>query len=128
MSDPIITTSTSSLNLSLGQKQKLFTFLIGKLISWSYANGYELTFGEAVRTVAQAESNASSGIGIRKSNHLIRLAIDLNLFVGGNFKTASEDYRALGAYWKSLNSLCCWGGDFSKPDGNHFSLLHEGVR
>lgn len=114
--------------MTLSQKQRLFTKLVGQLILWSYTNGYELTFGETVRTQAQADANASSGKGLARSNHLIRLAVDLNLFINGEYRTDSESYKGLGNYWKSLDPLCRWGGDFSKPDGNHFSLEHEGVR
>jgi len=114
--------------MTLGQKQRLFTKLIGQLILWSYEHGYELTFGEAVRTEAQAQANAASGAGVARSNHLIRLAVDLNLFIDGVYRTDSEAYAPLGEYWKSLNPLCCWGGDFSRPDGNHFSFEHGGVK
>lgn len=114
--------------MTLSEKQRLFVKLIGKLIDWSYDNDYELTFGEALRTQEQAASNAATGKGIANSNHLIRLALDLNLFVNGKYRTDTEAYRAVGEYWTSLDPLCCWGGVFSKPDGNHFSLEHEGVR
>lgn len=115
--------------VTLGEKQRLFVQLVGQLIAWCYTNGYELTFGEAVRTQAQAADNARTGAGISNSLHLIRLAIDLNLFKGGVYQTTTEAYKPLGDYWKSLHDLCRWGGDFvSRPDGNHFSLEHNGVR
>jgi hypothetical protein len=114
--------------MTLGEKQRLFVKLVGQLIDWSYANGYELTFGETVRTQAEAASNAASGIGIAKSNHLIRLAVDLNLFIAGEFKTDRDSYKPLGDYWCSLDPLCRWGGNFSRPDSDHFSLEHEGVQ
>jgi len=114
--------------MTLGEKQRLFVQLVAKLIIWAYSNGYELTFGETVRTQAQAASNAASGVGISKSLHLLRLAIDLNLFMQGKYITDSAEYKPLGDYWKTLHPLCSWGGDFTKPDGNHFSIEHEGVR
>lgn len=114
--------------MTLSEKQRLFTKLVGQLIEWTYIQKYELTFGETLRTPEQAIANAASGKGISRSNHLIRLAIDLNLFINGIYKTDTANYKSLGDYWKSLNPLCAWGGDFSKPDGNHFSLEHEGIR
>ena len=114
--------------MTLGEKQRLFCRLVGKLITWSYDNGYELTFGDAYRTPEQAAANAAAGKGISRSLHTLRLAVDLNLFVHGEYRTDSESYKALGAYWKSLDPWCCWGGDFHKPDGNHFSYENEGVR
>lgn len=113
--------------MTLSEKQRLFTRLVGELIAWSYAHGYELTFGEALRTPEQAAANAASGKGIARSNHLIRLAVDLNLFINGEYRTRSEDYKPLGDFWLSLHPDARWGGNFNKPDGNHFSLFHEGV-
>lgn len=115
-------------SLTLGQKQKLFSYLIAKMVCWAYAQGYQLTYGEALRTEAQAAANAAAGTGIYNSVHRLRLAIDFNLFISGVYRTDSESYRALGEYWKKLHPLCRWGGDFKKPDGNHFSLEHEGVK
>jgi hypothetical protein len=112
--------------VTLGEKQRRFVRLIGRLIEWAYANGYELTFGDAYRTPAQAEANAVAGTGIAKSLHTQRLAVDFNLFREGVFLTASEDHRPLGEFWKSLAPDTRWGGDFSKPDGNHYSLEFEG--
>lgn len=114
--------------MTLSEKQRLFTKLVSQLISWSYANGYEFTFGEAYRTPEQAALNAASGKGIKNSNHIVRLAVDLNLFINGEYKTNSEDYKPLGEYWLTINPLCAWGGNFSKPDGNHFSLEHNGIK
>lgn len=112
----------------LQDKQQRFTSLVAKLVIWAESQGFKLTFGEAYRTPEQAALNAKNGSGISNSLHTKRLAVDLNLFVKGEYKQDSESYRAIGDYWKSLDPDCAWGGDFSKPDGNHFSLQHEGVR
>lgn len=100
--------------------------MVGILIKWAYDNGYQLTLGEAYRTAEQAALNASKGSGISNSLHTIRLAIDLNLFKQGVYQTDSAAYEPLGVFWESLGGS--WGGRFRKPDGNHFSLEHEGVR
>lgn len=114
--------------MTLGEKQRLFAKNIGLLIAWCYVNGYELTFGEALRTQAQADANAKSGSGISNSLHLLRLALDVNLFINGVYQTESAAYKPLGDYWKSLHPLNRWGGDFmNRPDGNHFSITHNGV-
>lgn len=61
------------------------------------------------------------------SLHYSRLAADLNLFVDGKWrKTDCIEWRAIGAYWESLDPLCRWGGRFTSGDFNHFSLAHEG--
>lgn len=115
--------------MTLREKQSLFALLTSKLIAWCYANGYELTYGEVLRTVADAVKNAASGTGISNSLHLLSLAVDFHLFKSGIYLQATADYKPLGDFWKSLHPLCRWGGDFTtRPDGNHFSLEHNGVR
>ena len=116
--------------MNLGEQQRKFPPLVAALIQWIYTNpGYAVTFGETYRTPEQAALNAKNGSGISKSLHTQRLAIDLNLFINGAYIMNSESYAPLGAYWKSLDPDCCWGGDFtSHPDGNHFSLTFGGIK
>ncbi len=112
--------------MTLSEKQQLFTKLIAQLILWADEKGYRLTFGEAYRTPEQAALNAKKGSGIRNSLHTKRLAVDLNLFINGQYQTNSAAYLPLGEYWESIGGS--WGGRFrDRPDGNHFSLEHEGV-
>lgn len=112
--------------MSLVNKQARFTGMVAKLIVWAEQHGYVLTFGEAYRTPEQAAAHAKRGRGIRSSLHTQRLAVDFNLFIDGMYQRDSEAYRPLGEYWESLGGS--WGGRFSRPDGNHFSLAHAGVR
>ena len=109
---------------TLREKQSRFTRLVGMLIEYAYAQGYELTLGEAWRTPEQAQRNAQAGKGIANSLHVERLAIDLNLFRAGKFLQASEDHKPLGEYWESLAPDARWGGRFG--DGNHYSIEHAG--
>lgn len=112
--------------MTLSEKQHLFAVKIAQLILWADERGYRLTLGEAWRTPEQAARNAKSGTGIAHSLHTLRLALDLNLFINGEYQTGSAAYLPLGEYWESLGGA--WGGRFSRPDGNHFSLEHQGVR
>lgn len=113
--------------MTLSEKQQLFTVLVAQLINFADDRGLRLTFGEAYRTPEQARINAGKGTGISNSLHTQRLAVDFNLFINGEYKTRTEDYRVLGEYWESIGGS--WGGRFkSNPDGNHFSLEHNGVR
>lgn len=137
--------------MTLGEKQRLFMKLLGKLIEWAYANGYELTEGDAFRSDEQAAINAigfdgrnkvaimiqqdfpqlaaslqnnGRAFGILYSVHQDRLAMDVNLFRDGVYLSDTESHKPLGEYWESLHPLARWGGKFK--DGNHYSVEHEG--
>ena len=113
---------------TLSQKQRKFTRLLVKLITWAFSKGYEIVIQEVYRAPKQAALNAKAGSGIANSLHTKCLAADLGLFLKGKYQASSAVYKPLGAYWKSLDPECRWGGDFKKPDGGHFSLGHKGVR
>jgi hypothetical protein len=110
--------------MTLAQKQRLFTKLVGTLIARAYAEGFELSFGEAWRTPEQAATNARKGIGIKNSLHVDRLAIDFNLFTKGIYQKEGIAHHELGEWWEEQHPLCRWGGRFG--DGNHYSLEHGG--
>ncbi|HFV9295710.1 TPA: M15 family peptidase, partial [Serratia fonticola] len=78
--------------MTLSEKQRRFTAMIGKLIAFAESNGYGLTFGEAYRTPEQAALNAKKGSGISNSLHTQRLAVDFNLFINGEYQTKTEAY------------------------------------
>jgi hypothetical protein len=65
-------------------------------------------------------------VGHKKSTHKMKLAIDLDLFLYGQYVVDTETHRALGEFWESLHPLCRWGGRFG--DGNHYSIEHGGVK
>lgn len=119
---------------SLLQQQQTFCENTGRLIVWTYGQGYQLTWGEAMRDPRIAQLNAQAGIGIVATLHGERLAIDLNLFLNGVLLGTTKDYAPLGAYWKTLNPLNRWGGDFKaadgspKPDSDHFSMEFGGIK
>lgn len=73
--------------------------------------GYEVTFGDAYR-------DPRSPYGSEVSFHHKRLAIDLNLFIGGKYLSSSEAHKPLGLWWESIGGT--WGGRWD--DGNHYSL------
>lgn len=107
---------------SLGQKQRRFVLMVAGLIEYAYSLGYEMSFGEAYRTPEQAALNAKAGKGIANSLHTQRLAIDLNLFLDGQWLDKTADHEPLGIWWESIGGA--WGGRFK--DGNHYSLEHGG--
>lgn len=99
--------------MTLRQKQSKFIIMVAEFILWARDQGYELTFGETVR-------DTTFGL------HPKRLAVDLNLFINGRYMRSTEAHRPLGEEWERRGGS--WGGRFSKPDGNHYSLAHGGVR
>lgn len=118
--------------MTLLATQQKFSFLIAKLILKAYELGYEITLGQAYRSEEQAKVYAAENKGIANSLHTQRLAIDLNLFRGGKYLAESEDHRTLGMLWKGFGPIygvdTAWGGDFTKPDGNHYSISWRGLK
>lgn len=93
--------------MSLREQQSIFARKVGLLILYAYEQGYEITLGDAYAKTGHKKN----------SFHYKRLAIDLNLFLNGNYLRTTEDHRLLGEFWESLG--CTWGGRFD--DGNHYS-------
>lgn len=109
--------------------QSQFCYLSAKLIIFAFDSGFELTYGEAYRPSETAKLYADKGIGTANSLHGERLAIDLNLFLRGEWISGeSTHWEALGRYWESLSPECRWGGRFKKRDYNHFSFTPDGKR
>ena len=114
--------------MTLGDKQKLFSLNLALLTIWAYENGYELTQGDGFRSpLVFGDIGVSKGYGHRSSAHKHRLAHDYNLFIDGEYQTESRFHKPLGEYWKSLHPYNRWGGDFKNPDGNHYSMIHNGI-
>jgi D-alanyl-D-alanine carboxypeptidase-like protein len=108
----------------LGEKQRLFAKLVGDLLQHIYLEGYECTLDWVYRPPEVAQYYASLGIGIRNSLHILKLAIDLNLFRNDVWLRSSDEHRPIGEWWEKQHILCRWGGRWG--DGNHYSLEHEG--
>lgn len=106
--------------MGLRDKQAKFTVMLAKLIIYADSLGYELTMG---RGYASEAANKADG-GHERSNHLNRLAIDLNLFKDNRYLVSTADHRELGEYWEVMGGT--WGGRFN--DGNHYSIEHNGVK
>jgi hypothetical protein len=118
-------------DMSLSAKQQRFTECVGLLIAQAYRLGYGFTFGDAYR-----DSRVHGAHGIKgsysaaKSVHKQRLAVDLNLFVEGEYIHSGDHiaYQRLGEFWEGLDPDARWGGNFQSNDANHFSFEHEGYK
>ena len=109
--------------MTLKEKRIKFTKLLCALIQWgdSHAN-WEVALG---RDFDEANEKIRHMAG---SLHYMGLANDLALYVDGVYQEGTEAYRELGLMWKSYDKDCCWGGDFKKADGNHFSVTFGGKK
>lgn len=115
--------------VKLSTIQASFVYDIARLIMYAWARGYRVTLGRGLETPAGNRANG----GKEKSLHLVGLAQDLNLFLKGAYLRETAQYKILGDFWKSLNPLNAWGGDFSRngkatADGGHFSRSYDGMK
>ena len=138
---------------TLGQKQEMFSFFLGRLLAFAYSRGYKIRLKELLRSDEQAIIHALSptarmnlvnvlrnsgyqelgdalknnvGRGIKNSLHTKGLAVDLYIFRDG-LECKFEDYQTLGKFWKELYTENRWGGDFP-GDIYHFSIEHAGIK
>ena len=88
-----------------------FMRMIPRLIDKAHEMGFEVTGGDLYR-------DSRCPYGSQVSFHKRRLAIDLNLFLNGNYLQDTQDHQYLGEFWESIGGT--WGGRFN--DGNHYSL------
>jgi hypothetical protein len=107
--------------MTLREQQSLFARLLVDLFIYIHQHGYEITLGDAHRSIEEA-----TRLGKSNSVHTLSLALDINLFQHGVFLSDTSDHKIFGEYWKTLHPLCRWGGDFG--DGNHYSLEYNGVK
>ena len=99
--------------MSLRKAQTAFAFALAVLLTRARLMGYEVTLGDAWSVPCP---NCGHYGHKKKSKHKDRLAIDLNLFVNGDYLDKTEDHRPLGEFWEKLGGI--WGGRFD--DGNHY--------
>lgn len=107
--------------MTLGDKRREFTRCLGMLLEYVRTDlsraGYECYLGDVTTRNGHCDG----------SYHYQGLAADIHLFRDKVYLRNTEDHTILGRYWKELNPMCTWGGDFKKPDGNHYSF-GEGKR
>ena len=107
--------------MSRRSKQSEFMICVADLILWAHGEGFGLTGGDLWRSPEECIRR-----GKEDSVHGMRLAIDLNLIIDGDYISDGEAHRPMGEFWKSLHDDACWGGDWG--DGNHYSFEHQGQK
>src|SRR4051812_38566547 len=109
----------------MGLRQEQEDFLqdiVLRLLPWLYDHGFTVTGGELARTHEQQEIYFKTGRSktLTGSNHLVRCALDLNIFRDGQL-VGYPDLVPAGHYWESLNPKNRWGGFFKTlVDTPHF--------
>jgi hypothetical protein len=104
--------------MTLSDEQWAFLQDVARLITFCAEHGMKLTGGELFRTVEQQKIYVDTGLSkTMDSKHLKRLAIDLNLFIDGKYRTDKEAFKLPAEYWASLSpknvSGYDWGWDFN---------------
>ena len=104
--------------MSVSTEQWEFLKDVRRLIQFAEAKGFMLTGGELRRSDEQQAIYYDKGLSdTMESLHLLSLAIDFNVFVGGRLTYDREDLEPLGLHWESLNPKNRWGGNFTLRDG-----------
>jgi hypothetical protein len=109
----------SNNNLTLSEKQRKFSIMVAQFVSWVYTlPGHSVTLGEVFRSPETQQIYINEGKSKTKnSKHLLRLAIDINLFFNGKYITNKESYRILGEKWEEMGGR--WGGRFGVKKGDY---------
>jgi hypothetical protein len=105
----------------LGEKRKLFTKCLYKLLGKMIEDGYDPMIGKDGET------------HMKNSLHNDGLAKDIDLTKDGVLLDKTEDHQVFGEFWESLHPDCFWGGngpkqDGLKNDGRHYSLTYQGKK
>lgn len=98
--------------LTLGQEQEAFSVQVAQLIQKAVELGFTVRLGEALRTAEQQALYFKAGkTKTMESNHLRKLAIDLNLIRDGQLATAAQ-IHTLGKWWEDQEPRNRWGGSW----------------
>jgi hypothetical protein len=98
------------------------------LLMFLHRNGIKYSLGECWRRPETQKILHEKGYSnVDKGGHQDKLAIDIFMWLNGKFMEYTWENRDrlifVGDFWKSLNQLNVWGGDWtihSKPDLVHF--------
>ena len=129
--------------MTLGQKQRLFSVLLGTLIGQATSLGWLISLSEGYvgDSINRPEEDSPHR---RDGGHFKRIAQDVNLYHCPHvpvhlppgldsdgcpdpvWHRDTVSYQVLGAFWERQHPLARWGGRWG--DGNHFSLEDAGVK
>jgi len=104
------------------ENQQAFLLDFCKLIEFAVSKGFTVTAGELLRTPEQQKIYVDTGRSkTMNSNHIKKLAGDLNFFKDGQYVCDKNVLAPLGEFWEKLNVRNKWGGHFNNfKDMPHF--------
>lgn len=98
--------------MSLGKEQEIFASQVALLINKAAELGFGVRLGEVWRPLEMQELYVKTGRSkTMNSQHIKKLAIDLNLIKDGRLATR-EEIRPLGDWWEQLDFKNRWGGNW----------------
>lgn len=108
--------------MSLVTEQAAFLLDVCKLVVYASDEGFQVTGGELFRTAEQQAIYVKTGKSkTMNSNHLKRLAIDLNFILAGELCYDKAKLQDIGNYWEKLSPKNSWGGNWNSfKDMPHF--------
>lgn len=99
--------------MSMVQEQASFLLDACALVVYATEQGFVVTGGELVRPIEMQQLYVKSGRSkTMDSQHLKRLAIDLNFFKDGRLVQSREELKPLGDWWEARNTKNRWGGNW----------------
>ena len=113
----------------LRENQEAFLLDFCKVIVFAIKSGFTVTSGELLRTAEQQAIYVRTGRSkTLNSNHLKKLAGDLNFFKNGKYICSKKELQEIGDYWESLHPLNKWGGNYTGnfKDAPHFERRFKG--
>ena len=102
--------------MSLGNKRRQFSQMVALLIQYAHFLGYEC----AIDYVKRCED---CQVGHDRSLHKQGLAMDLHLYLEGEYVTTGLPHADLHDFWDLIG-----GAKRINADMNHYSLAHGGMR
>jgi len=107
--------------MSMVALQAEFLLDVCKLIEYGTEQGFVITGGELWRPMEMQQIYLQTGRSkTMNSQHLNRLAIDLNIFKDGQL-CGRAGIEPLGKFWESLNIKNRWGGSWRGAVEEHRS-------
>lgn len=98
--------------MSLGTEQEEFSRDVALLIQEAIRQGFGVRLGEVFRPIEMQQLYVQTGRSkTMNSQHLKKLAIDLNLIKDGKLCTRAQ-IEPLGDWWEALNPKNRWGGSW----------------